>query len=92
MAIFFGCLLSLRDHVCIRNPGVGKDLQSSKISSYYRGLESVVNLRLDTISWCGILVISRVIFFVQSEPRVFTRLAFNCSFLRDLDALAPVGA
>ena len=53
----------------------------------------MVNLKLDTISWCGILVISQVIFFfLQSEPRVFTRLAFNCGFLRDLDALAPVGA
>ena len=30
--------------------------------------------------------------FLQSESRVFTRLACNCSFLQDLDALAPDGA
>ena len=66
-------------------------LWSEKISWHYHGLESVVNLRLDTISWCGILVISQVKFW-RSESRVFTRLAYNCSFLRDLDALAPDGA
>ena len=44
------------------------------------------------ISWCGILVISQVIFFLRSESRVFTRLAYICRFLQDLDALAPDGA
>ena len=29
---------------------------------YYRGLESVVNLRLDTVGWRGILVISQINF------------------------------
>ena len=30
--------------------------------------------------------------FLQSESRVFTRLAYSCSFLQDLDALASDGA